>query len=166
VKGIQERTPGRDAAPPADEQAGREREDDLDALYRRHAGELLGLAHLLTGDDEAATGLAEEAFLHSVGRFQHRRDEARFVASLRRNLVTIFLAREHRAPSAGASDDDPLWAALDSVPPRPRVAVVLRHCAGLSELEVARALRCSVPTVRTLIGQGMEALGGALESPG
>jgi DNA-directed RNA polymerase specialized sigma24 family protein len=166
VKGIQERTPGRGTgrASSANQDSVQVPEDDLDALYRRHAADLLGLAQLLNGDPDAARELAEEAFLHSVGRFQHRRAERHFAESLRRNLVTIFLAREHRDPSPGAPED-PLWAALASLPARPRAAVVLRHCAGLSDLEVARAMRCSVPTARTLVGQGMEGLQGLLESP-
>jgi DNA-directed RNA polymerase specialized sigma24 family protein len=166
VKGIQERTPGRGIgrSSPADEDRAQAPENDLEALYRRHAADLLGLAHLLTGDPDAARELAEEAFLHSVGRFQHRRAERHFSESLRRNLVTVFLAREHRDASP-EPPDDPLWVALASLPARPRAAVVLRHCAGLSELEVARAMRCSAPTVRTLVGQGMEGLEALLESP-
>jgi RNA polymerase sigma factor (sigma-70 family) len=50
---------------------------------------------------------------------------------------------------------DELLYALQALPPRQRAAVVLRHCEGLPEREVADALGTSVGAVNSLVSRGL-----------
>jgi len=54
--------------------------------------------------------------------------------------------------------DDPLWAAVRSLPPRQRVAVVHRHVLDRSYEEVAELMGGSEQTARANVYQGMKRL--------
>lgn len=55
-----------------------------------------------------------------------------------------------------------LLAALRALPERQRAAVVLRHWCDLSEAETARAMQCSVGTVKSNASRGLAHLRAAL----
>lgn len=57
-----------------------------------------------------------------------------------------------------------LAAALRALPARQRTAVVLRYYEDLSEAETARAMGCSVGTVKSTTARGLLALRALLES--
>lgn len=149
----------------------------LAELYVRHWPAAMRLAYLLTGDREAAADLAQEAFVRLAGRFQHLRNPDAFEAYLRRSVVNLHLSRlrrlrveraylerersrlsrdESSQPDVAARED--LWAALRGLPRRQRAALVLRYYEGLSEAEVASALRCSVAAAKSLISRGLGTL--------
>lgn len=74
---------------------------------------------------------------------------------------------EDGAPSAvdGLIDADrqtALTAALNTLPERQRVAVVLRHIEGLANPEIAAVLQVGVEAVESLIARGKRALTSAL----
>lgn len=54
--------------------------------------------------------------------------------------------------------DDPLWAAVRSLPPRQRVAVVHRHVLDRSYAEIAELMGASEETARANVYQGMKRL--------
>jgi len=54
--------------------------------------------------------------------------------------------------------DDPLWAAVRSLPPRQRVAVVHRHVLDRSYGEIAELMGCSEQTARANVYQGKKRL--------
>ena len=56
-------------------------------------------------------------------------------------------------------------AALGSLPPKMRAAVVLRHVHDLSVDDTAEALGCSVGTVKSQTSRGLEKLRDALAVP-
>ncbi len=151
----------------------------LAELYARHAGAMVGLAYLLTGDRYQAEDLAQEAFVRMAGRFRHLRDPDAFEPYLRRTVVNLFtshlrrrrverayLAREARRaePEAAAAPDvetrEELWSAVHRLPERQRAAVVLRYYEDLSERDVAAALGCSPAAAKSLVARGMETLRG------
>jgi len=153
----------------------------LEELYARHAGAMVGLAYLLTGDRYQAEDLAQDAFVRVAGRFRHLRDPDAFEGYLRRTIVNLFtsqlrrrrverayLAREARRPEPVSADEpdvetrEELWAAVHRLPERQRAAVVLRYYEDLSERDVAAALGCSPAAAKSLVARGMETLRGVV----
>jgi RNA polymerase sigma factor (sigma-70 family) len=51
-----------------------------------------------------------------------------------------------------------LWRALGELPPRQRVALVLRYFEDLSEAEAAKAMGCSVGTVKSTTSRALDRL--------
>jgi RNA polymerase sigma factor (sigma-70 family) len=155
----------------AERRAGR-----LEELYERHAADAVRLAYLVTSDRELARDIAQDAFVRVAGRFRHLRYPDAFDAYLQRTVVNLCLshfrhqrvereylqregaapARAEHPPELGARDE--LRRALGRLPLRQRTAIVLRFYEDLSENEVARAMRCSIPAARSLVSRGMETL--------
>lgn len=148
-------------------------------LFHNHSADAVRLAYLLTGDRHLAEDLAQEAFVRAFGRFQDLRRPEAFGPYLRR--VVVNLSRDHFRRMARerlfarnqrvveGEDDvgmgrvdvrDELLHALQTLPPRQRAAVVLRHCEGLSEQEAASALSTSAGAVNSLVARGLASLRG------
>jgi RNA polymerase sigma-70 factor (sigma-E family) len=148
----------------------------LEDLYVRHAPAAMRLAYFLTGDRELASDLVQDAFVKLAGRFRHLRVPDAFDAYLRRTIVNLFsshlrrlrlerreLRRERSAPAIDHQDPDvaerdAMWAALQTLPPRQRVAIVLRYYEDLSEDQTADVLGCSVGAAKQLVSRGLAAL--------
>lgn len=62
------------------------------------------------------------------------------------------------APEPSAVAEGPLWAAVDSLPPRQRVAVVHRHVFDRSYAEIADLMACTEQTARANVSLGVRAL--------
>ena len=62
------------------------------------------------------------------------------------------------AGSGGARGELELWPLVASLPPGQRSAVALRYDEGLTEAQTARALGCSVGTVKSNTSRGLAAL--------
>jgi RNA polymerase sigma-70 factor (sigma-E family) len=154
----------------------------LAELYERHAPGAVRLAYLITGDKERSRDVAQEAFVKVAARFRHLRFPDAFDAYLRRTVINLctsqfrrerleraFLEREGsrerdrttEPPDLGTRDE--LRQALRRLPPRQRVAVVLRYYEDLSEEDMAEAMRCSVPAARSLLSRGMQTLRSIVE---
>jgi RNA polymerase sigma factor (sigma-70 family) len=58
-----------------------------------------------------------------------------------------------------------LWDAVSALPPRARAAVALRYAAGLTEAEVAEAMRVKVGTVSATLTNARRALAVSLSEP-
>jgi RNA polymerase sigma-70 factor (sigma-E family) len=148
----------------------------LAELYERHAAGAVRLAYLITGDRERARDVAQEAFVRVATAFRHRRFPDAFDAYLRRTVINLCTSHFRRArleravlereaaepPRVDATSEpgvrDELRRALRRLPERQRVAVVLRYYEDLSEEDMARAMRCSVPAARSLLSRGMQTL--------
>lgn len=145
--------------------------EGLTALYRARYLPMVRLAYLLTGSNERAEEIVQEAFI----RVRHRsevenlgsylraavvnrcRDHHRHVGVERR--VAIRLARDE----AVTDQIDDLRDALAGLPPRQRAVIVLRYYEGLSEAEIAELLGCRPGTVKSLAHRGLAALREVLE---
>lgn len=145
---------------------------DFHAFFERHHAELSRLAHLLTGEADAADDLAADAMV----ALWHRWDRARradsaaayargIVANLARSRIRstvrerrrVLLFWSHRPERTDGPDMAAVMdvrAALDTLPFRKRACVVLRYAFDLSEKDTAAALGISVGTVKSQTSKG------------
>lgn len=68
--------------------------------------------------------------------------------------------------SAELDDRLTVAAALDRLPPRQRIATVLRFYGDLTNRDIAKAMRCSEGTVKATVHAGLENLRSLLEDTG
>ncbi|MBC2901782.1 SigE family RNA polymerase sigma factor [Streptomyces cupreus] len=149
---------------------------EFHAFFERHYAELSRLAHLLTGEADAADDLAADALL----ALWHRWDRVRaadhpvayargVVANLartrirsavreRRRISLFWSQREEKTENPDVADVVDVQAALRRLPFRKRACVVLRHAFDLSEKDTAAALGVSVGTVKSQTSKGMAEL--------
>ncbi|MFD8689395.1 SigE family RNA polymerase sigma factor [Streptomyces sp. NPDC059651] len=138
-------------------------------FFEAHYAELARLAHLLTGEADAADDLAADALL----ALWHRWDRVRnadhpvayargVVANMARTRIRSAVRERRRialfwAPRGGGDAvDDPdvpavvdVQGALRRLPFRKRACVVLRHAFDLSERDTSLVLGISVGTVKS-----------------
>ncbi|MFF8277340.1 SigE family RNA polymerase sigma factor [Streptomyces lateritius] len=146
------------------------------AFFERHYAELARLAHLLTGQADAADDLAADALL----ALWHRWDRVRasehpvayargVVANLartrirsavreRRRIALFWAQREEKTENPDVAGVVDVQGALRRLPFRKRACVVLRHAFDLSEKDTALALGVSVGTVKSQTSKGMAEL--------
>jgi DNA-binding NarL/FixJ family response regulator len=70
----------------------------------------------------------------------------------------ISFSRPWRRPGSPGRGRVDLWAALGRLPRRQRAVVVLRYWDDLPEAEVARALGCSIGTVKSQASKALAKL--------
>ncbi|MCX4909762.1 SigE family RNA polymerase sigma factor [Streptomyces sp. NBC_00878] len=159
---------------------------EFHAFFERHYAELARLAHLLTGEPDAADDLAADALL----ALWHRWDRVRaadhpaayargVVANLarsrirsavreRRRITLFWSQREDKTENPDIPGMVDVQEALRRLPFRKRACVVLRHAFDLSEKDTALALGISVGTVKSQTSKGMaelQRLLGSQEAP-
>lgn len=153
------------------------------ALIAAHAPRALNLARRMLRNEADAEEVAQEAMLRLWKTApQWRAGEARISTWLYRvtaNLCTDRLRRKSTAeltPEMEPVDDRPgaeagliaqdraaaLAAALDALPERQRLAVVLRHLEERGNPEIAEIMELSVEAVESLLARGRRALREAL----
>lgn len=152
-------------------------------LYAAHYTGLVRLATLLLRDEGAAEEVVQDAFVALHRRWRRLHDPQKALGYLRISVVhgTRSLQRRRRvaernqpgpppdAPSAeqAAMADaagSAIVDALRALPARQREALVLRYYGGLSETEIAAAMKISNGAVKSHTSRGMAALRPLLES--
>lgn len=152
-----------------------------DELVRQHADRVYRLAYRLSGNQQDAEDLTQDTFIR-VFRSVHNYQPGTFEGWLHRITTNLFLdmvRRRGRVRIEALPDDydrvpadepdpeqiyhdarlDPdLQAALDSLAPEFRAAVVLCDIEGLSYEEVGATLGVKLGTVRSRIHRGRQAL--------
>ena len=152
-----------------------------DELVRQHADRVYRLAYRLSGNQQDAEDLTQETFIR-VFRSVHNYQPGTFEGWLHRITTNLFLdmvRRRGRIRMEALPEDydrvpadtpDPeriyhdarldagLQAALDSLPPEFRAAVVLCDIEGLSYEEIGATLGIKLGTVRSRIHRGRQAL--------
>jgi RNA polymerase sigma-70 factor (ECF subfamily) len=152
-----------------------------DELVRQHADRVYRLAYRLAGNQHDAEDLTQETFIRvfrSVQNYQpgtfegwlHRITTNLFLDMVRRRARIRMEALPEdydRVPSGGPTPEQiyhdsrlgpDLQAALDSLAPEFRVAVVLCDIEGLSYEEIGATLGVKLGTVRSRIHRGRQAL--------
>ncbi|TLH67603.1 RNA polymerase sigma factor SigE [Mycolicibacterium aubagnense] len=152
-----------------------------DELVRQHADRVYRLAYRLSGNPQDAEDLTQETFIRvfrSVRNYQpgtfegwlHRITTNLFLDMVRRRTRIRMEALPEDYDRVPADDPNPeqvyhdsrlgpdLQAALDSLPPEFRAAVVLCDIEGLSYEEIGATLDVKLGTVRSRIHRGRQAL--------
>jgi RNA polymerase sigma factor (sigma-70 family) len=143
-------------------------------LYQIHSQAALRLAFAVTGDEELAQDLVQEAFVRVFGRFADRREPESFERYLRTTILNLArtvwrkraferaFRRSSHGPEISASADPTekhaVWSALLRLPQRQRAALYLRYYEDLSEKQVADVLDLSVPAARSLLMRARKSL--------
>jgi DNA-directed RNA polymerase specialized sigma24 family protein len=161
-----------DASDEASDGSGERREVVL-ALFREHHDNLLRLARLLTGPDTDAHRLVRDAFVwfHSWWDGRSRDDmfdDLRFALlhaarSQPRRTAARRGARNWVDTVPGDDAHERVIEALRMLSARQRECVVLRHYSGFTESQIARAVGCSIGSVRTHYRRGMSRLTGLVD---
>ncbi|MEY9859378.1 RNA polymerase sigma-70 factor (sigma-E family) [Catenulispora sp. GAS73] len=148
-------------------------DDEFTEFVRGRSQQLKRAAFLITGDVHAAEDLLQTTLARLYASWRRVAAAENVDAYAQRVLVTTHLGQRRRRwwgehPAAvlpdvvgrdadlGRVDDRAvLRQALATLTPRQRVAVVLRYYSELSEADAARAMGCSVGTVKTLSSRGL-----------
>lgn len=161
---------------------GAESDVDFEAFVRARLPALLRFGRALTGSEDAAADLVQDALERTLMRWGRiaaaansdpegyvRRVMVTRNISLWRRLRREWLAGEvPERPSADpeAAGDGEVWQALVQLPTRQRAVIALRYYDNLSEREIADLLGVSVGTVKSQASRGLEKLRVALGGPG
>jgi RNA polymerase sigma-70 factor (sigma-E family) len=149
---------------------------DFHDFFERHYAELARLAHLLTGEADAADDLAADALLALWHRWDRvcaadhpvayargvvanlARSRIRSAVRERRRTTLFWSGREERTNNPDIPGMVDVQGALRRLPFRKRACVVLRHAFDLSEKDTALTLGVSVGTVKSQTSKGIAEL--------
>ena len=149
-------------------------EGDMEAfeeLVRRHSDRAYRVALTFLGDEQKAEDLAQEAFLKILEAADSYRPTASFTTYLYRVVANACLDyRKKKRPTSSAQlpdrEDhadgppeelarrgrrDAVRRAINSLPERQRMALVLQYYEGLSYAETAEAMDCTESAVDSLL---------------
>lgn len=144
--------------------------DGLEALYREDYDQLVRFAHALTGDRGRAEELTQDAFVRIAPRFSELDNPPGYVRTVLVNLCRddgrrTTRARSHPEPElriepapAIPETSTAVWAALQALPERQRIAVTLRYYLDLPDDEIADVLGARPGTVRSLVHRALATL--------
>lgn len=134
-------------------------------LYGARYGDLVRLAYLLTGSQDVAEELVQDAFVAASRQWGGVREPFPYLRAAVVNRSRswgrrVQLERRQLPPiedqvELGASE---LWDALGRLNVRQRSAIVLRYYEDLPDQEIAALLGCRPGTVRTVIHRGLAML--------
>jgi RNA polymerase sigma-70 factor (sigma-E family) len=140
---------------------------------------LFRTAYLMVGDHQLAQDLLQEALVKTLMAWPRLKDRANVDAYTRRIIVTTSISWRRRRsfherpsetlpervgadPADAMVTHDAVVAALLTVPPRQRAAIVLRYYSDLTEAQTAEMMGCSVGAVKSQVSAGLKRLRSAL----
>jgi RNA polymerase sigma-70 factor, ECF subfamily len=153
------------------------------ALYEVYKDKVYSIAlYFFHGDQAAASDAAQQVFLKLMRGISKFRGESGFATWLYRMVVNTCMDSARRekprfhiemsATGTPADQDDAIaqeqrarsiQAALSELPPKLRVAVLLRYFEELSYEQMAQAMGCSMGTVASRLNRGHKLLAKKLE---
>jgi RNA polymerase sigma-70 factor (ECF subfamily) len=161
--------------------------DALRAVYEAYKDNVYSMAlHFFHGDEQTAADVTQHVFVKLIGGMSSYRGDAAFSTWLYRLVVNACVDRARRRkaqpiaaptstldalPAQTASHEDVLASreitrsvrtAVAALPPKLRMAILLRYFDDLSYADIAAALNCSLGTVASRLNRGHRLLAGAL----
>jgi RNA polymerase sigma-70 factor (ECF subfamily) len=159
--------------------------DAFRALYDWYKDRVYSIAlYFFHGDHAVAADVTQEVFLKLMQNIAQFRGDSGFSTWLYRLVVNVCMDTARRRKTVSALPDASAWAALPAaqeedyaraqmsasvraavseLPPKFRIAVLLRYFEGLSYGEMARTLHCSLGTVASRLSRGHRMLGERLK---
>ena len=136
---------------------------------------LFRTAYLMVGDHQLAQDLLQEALVKTLIAWPRLHDRANLEAYTRRVIVTTSISWRRRRsfqerpserlpegvgldPAEAVATHHAVVAALRTVPPRQRAAIVLRYYHDLTEAQTADLMGNSVGTVKSQVAAGLKRL--------
>jgi RNA polymerase sigma-70 factor (ECF subfamily) len=173
----------RDISPAIIESCRAGEQDAFRALYDWYKDRVYAITlYYFHGDHTTAADVTQEVFLKLMTNIGQFRGDAEFSTWLYRLVVNACTdATRRRKPAAEATLDTlagpatqeeeyartqmgaSVRAAVSALPPKFRIAVLLRYFDDLSYTQMARALHCSVGTVASRLSRGHKLLGERLK---
>ena len=157
-------------------------EQAVTAMYSTHYRSLVRLAALLVRDVATAEEVVQDSFIAMHGAWRRLRDNDKALSYLRQSVVNRSRSvLRHRvvvdrnapkpAPDMPSTEQNALTllertqvvAALRSLPPRQREALVLRYYGGLSEAQIATTMGISRGAVKSHTARAIASLRTVLE---
>ena len=154
--------------------------DAFRVLFEAHKDKVYSIALRYSGDQSLAMDIAQEAFLKLFSSLPDFRGDSAFSTWMYRLVVNACLDHKRRswrlAPIADeliavlrapgdclnallqSETRDRVRAAVETLSPDMRMAVVLRYTEGLSYDEIAEAMSCSAGTVASRLNRAHKAL--------
>ena len=145
----------------------------LEALVRLHQVRALRTAYTITGDRQSAEDVVADAFLTVYDRIDQLDERRPFAPWFYRIVVNASIKLQRRDARSAFTDGDLEWldrkvdqspgpedqaalrelrylllAAIYSLPPKQRAAMVLRYYLDMDEATMAETLGCPVGTVK------------------
>jgi RNA polymerase sigma-70 factor (ECF subfamily) len=159
--------------------------DAFRALYEIYTDRVYSIClYFLHGDEAAASDVTQQVFLKLIASIGQFRGDAKFSTWLYRMVVNACMdaSRGRKAiperagleslASPGSQEADyarsqiagSVRAAVSALPPKFRVAVLLRYFDDLSYEEMAKALQCSMGTVASRLSRAHRMLAERLQN--
>ncbi|WP_335987365.1 SigE family RNA polymerase sigma factor [Glycomyces sp. MUSA5-2] len=158
------------SAPPG---APQTRQGEFEDFVRARSRSLCASAYLLTGDRGLAEDLVQDALARTWRAWKRLHRTANAEAYTRRTMYHLHVSRWRRTkvaeiavdavPERAAQEQDTtlrlaVHAALLSLPPNQRAAIVLRYFEDRTEAAAAAVLDCPVTTLRARVQRGLRNL--------
>ena len=151
--------------------------DAFRALYEAYKDRVFSISlYFFHGDAAMASDVSQQVFLKLITGIGQFRGEAGFSTWLYRLVVNACMDAARRAKPAvalsveceraGSQEEDyaraqmarSVRAAVSALPPKFRIAVLLRYFEDLSYEQMAKALHCSIGTVASRLSRGHKIL--------
>lgn len=163
------------------------REGDLAAfeqLVRRHQNWAWTIAYRFLGNEENAADVVQDAFLRLLDAAGRYRPTAKFTTYFYRIITRLCLDRAKKkhplymedvpetpdsSPDAGEvmvhnETTAAVRNAVDALPSRQRMAIILQYYEGLNYNDIARAMGTTVKAVERLLARARDRLRGILRA--
>jgi RNA polymerase sigma-70 factor, ECF subfamily len=156
--------------------------DAFRVLYELYKDRVYSIAlYFFHGDEAAANDITQQVFLKLITTIRQFKGDAAFSTWLYRLVVNACQDAARRQKSAGITTDSSrleeiagvgsheddyvreqlgqsVRAAISSLPPKFRIAILLRYFDDLSYEQMAKALHCSMGTIASRLSRGHKLL--------